>query len=232
MIIRYVSTTPGPRGQSSGVEIDDAFTAVGWQTDGGTVGRFRRSLDPAERDGLVRALDAARHIDPDPPTGGPRRPGAGSERIIADGVDLTVGAEADPAAADLVDRLRDLADRLTGDPVAAVILEVAGPPWTVRLRQAGAAELTLRGSALTVSVTTFGPDSDILDSTERTVDLTAERTGDGDRVGPGWTLDLVENLATPAVPADGFATVVVSGAEADVRGDGIVRGVEWGWVSE
>lgn len=231
MTIRYVSTTPGPRAQSSGVEIDDEFTAFAWQTDGETIGRFRRSLDAAERDGLTRALDAARRTEPAPPAGGPRRPGAGSERIVADGVDVTVGSEADPAAADLVDRLRELADRLTGSPVAAVVLEVTGPPWTVRLRHSGDADISVRAPTLTVSVAAFGPDSELLDSTDRTVESGADATGE-DRVGPGWTLDLIENDDSPAVPAGGFATVTVTGAEADVRGDGILRRIEWGWASE
>lgn len=232
MTIRYALTTPGPHGQSAGVEIDDDVTATGWQTDGGTVGRFRLSLDAADRDGLTRALEAARHIEPDPPAGGPRRPGAGSERIIADGVDLTVTDEVDPAAADLVERIRDLADRLTAHPVAAVVLEVTGPPWTATLRHAGDADLTVRTAALTVSVTVFGADSEILDSTEHSVEPRVERTGADERVGPGWTLDLVENLSAPTVPAGGFVTVTVTGAQADVRGDGILRGVEWGWVRE
>lgn len=228
MTVRYMCTTPGPHGQSSGVEIDDDFVAAGWQTDGGTVGRFGRPLDRAERDGLVRALTAARRAEPAPPAGGPRRPGAGTERIIADGVDLTVTDEVDPAAVELVERVRELAERLTGSPVAAIVLDVDGPPWTVRLRHAGETDLTVRAAALTVSTTVFGPDSEILDSTEHIV----ERAADDDRAGPGWTLDLVENGDGAAVPAGGFAAVTVTGAQADVRGDGIVREVEWGWVSE
>lgn len=232
MTVRYTITTPGPGGHSAGLEIDDESTAVAWQTDGDRIGRFRRPLTAAERLALQRAVEAARRREPDPPAGGPRRPEASTERIIADGVDLTVTDDVDPAAADLVARLRDLADRLTASPVAAVVLDVEGPPWTVRLRHAGDTDLTLRASALTVSVTTFGPDSEILDTTEHIVEHAVEHAGDGDRVGPGWSRDLVDKLDAPAVPAGVFVTVTVSGAQADVRGDGIVRGVEWGWASE
>lgn len=228
MTVRYFTSSPGPRGHSAGLEIDDESTAVAWQTDGDRVGRFRRPLTAAERRALARALDAAGRAGSAPPARGPRRPGAGTERIIADGVDLTVGSDVPPGAADLVDRLRELADRLTDSPVAAVVLEVTGPPWEARLRHLGAEPLPVRTSALTLGVAAFDRDSALLDTVERTVDA----AGVGDRIVPGWALTLVEDLDGPPVPAGGFATVTVTGADVDVRGDGVLRSAEWGWVSE
>lgn len=228
MSIRYVVNSPGPRAQYSGVQIDDDSTAVGWQTDGDRVGRFRRALTPTERRALRRALDAARDARSAPPAAAPRRPGATTERVIADGVDLTAGAEVPPAAADLVDRLRELQGRLSGSPVAAVALEVTGPPWTARLRHVGDEPVAVRMASLTLTVAVFGPDGALIDTVDRAVD----GSGVGDRVGTGWTLSLVEDLDRPAVPAGGFATLTVAGAQADVRDDGILREVEWGWVNE
>lgn len=228
MTIRYVTNTPGPRAHSSGVEIDDDFTAAGWQTDGDRVGRFRRALTAAERRALEHALDAARDVGTMPPATGPRRPGATTERVIADGVDLTVGSEVPAAAADLVDRLRDLQAALPDSPVAAVALEVTEGPLGGRLRHVGDEPVGVRMTSLTVTVAVFGPDSALID----TVDHTVDATGTGDRIEPGWTLPLAEDLDGPAVPAGGFVTVTVTGAQADVLGDGIFRDVEWGWVSE
>lgn len=228
MTIRYSTNTPGPRAQSSGVEIDDEFTAVGWQTDGDRVGRFRRPLTVAERRALEQALDAARDAGAATPARGPRRPGATTERIIADGVDLTIGAQVPAAAAELVDRLRDLQAQLPDSPVAAVALEVTGPPLGGRLRHVGDQPVGVRMTSLTVTVAVFGPDSALVDTVDRTVDA----SGTGERVSPGWTLPLAEDLGGPPVPAGGFVTVTVAGAQADVLGDGIFRDVEWGWVSE
>lgn len=229
MTIRYGMNTPGPRAQYSGVEIDDDFTAVGWQTDGDRVGRFRRALTAAERRSLERALQAARRAGPTPPAKGPRRPGAGTERIIADGVDLTVGPDVPADAAELVDRLRDLQADLTDSPVGAIALEVTtGPRLQVRLRHVGAEPVGVQMTSLTVSVAIFGSDSALVDTVDRTVDASDV----ADRVAPGWTLAPADDLDPPAVPAGGFVTVTVTGAQADVLGDGIRRAVEWGWVSE
>lgn len=228
MTIRYVTNTPGPRAQYYGVEIDDEFTAVGWQTDGGRVGRFRRALTGAERRTLERGVTVARAADPPPSATGTRRPGATIERVITDGVDLTVGDDVPPAAAELVDALRELQAELTGSPVAAVELEVTGAPSGARLRHVGDEPIRVRMTSLTVTVAVFGPDSALLDTVDRPVDA----SGVGNSVAPGWTLLLAEDLDGPAVPAGGFATVTVAGAQADVLGDGIMRVVEWGWVSE
>ena len=229
MTVRYHTNSPGPRAQYSGVEIGDDFTAVGWQTDGDRIGRFRRALTADERRALERALQAARGAGPTPPAKGPRRPGAGTERIIADGVDLTVGPDVPAAAADLVDRLRDLQADLTDSPVGAIALEVTtGPPLQARLRHVGAEPMEVQMASLTVSVAVFGPDSELVDTLDRTVDASEV----GDRVAPGWALAPVEELEPPTVPAGGFATITVTGAQADVLGDGILRAVEWGWVSE
>jgi len=229
MTVRYHTNSPGPRAQYSGVEIGDDFTAVGWQTDGDRIGRFRRALTADERRAMERALQAARRAGPTPPAKGPRRPGAGTERIIADGVDLIVGPDVPAAAADLVDRLRDLQADLTASPVGAIALEVTtGPPLQARLRHVGAEPMDVQMASLTVSVAVFGPDSELVDTLDRTVDASEV----GDRVAPGWALAPADDLDPPAVPAGGFLTVTVTGAQADVLGDGIQRAVEWGWVSE
>lgn len=228
MMIRYVTNTPGPRAHSCGVEIDDDFTAAGWQTDGDRVGRFRRPLTAAERRTIERSLTAARDVDATPPAPGPRRPGSTTERIIAEGVDLSVGTDVPGPAADLVDRLRDLQAALADSPVAALALEVTGAPRRGRLRHVGDEPMVVRMTSLTVTVAVFGPDSALIDTVDRTVDA----SGTGDRIRPGWTLSLGEDLDGPAVPAGGFLTVTVAGAQADVQGDGILREVEWGWVSE
>lgn len=228
MTIRYVTTSPGPRPQSYGVEIGDDFTALGWQTFGDRVGRFRRALTATERQAVERALDAARVAGPTPPAGGPRRPGATTERIIADGVDLVVGDDTPAGATGLVDRLRDLQADLADSPVAAVELEVTAPPLGGRLRHVGAEPIAVRVASLTVSVAVFGPDNALVDTVDRTVGASVV----GDLIKSGWTLTLADDLGAPPVPAGGFLTVTVGGAELDVLADGILRAVEWGWVSE
>ncbi|HEY7815463.1 MAG TPA: hypothetical protein VIC62_19610 [Nakamurella sp.] len=226
MTVTYSSTAPG---RYSGVEIDDEFTAVGWQTAGHRVGRFRRSLSATEQEALAGGLHTARDAGVPPSAGGARRPGAVTERVRADDLpDLAVTGDPPAGFAPLVDALRALLEDLAESPVAAVELMVTGSPPRAALHHVGDEPMAVRMADLTVRATVFGPDSAIVDSATHAVDPPDV----GDEIGPGWALTLADDLGVPAVPTGGFATVTVGRPELDVLGDGVLRPVEWGWMSE
>ncbi len=228
MIVRLTRTSGGTAPQFSGVEIDDGFAAQAWQTSGHRVGRFARPLSSTERTALRRALTAAASAPPAPPPA--LRPGAVTEQITADGLDLLLDAHRPPSggACDLVELLRTLHQDLADSPVAAVELEVTAPPLTARLRHVGTQPLAVRLGSLTLQATVFDEDSGIVDSVSRRIPAPEP---DGS-VAPGWSLPLVDDLAVPEPVEGGFLTVTVGPAEVDVLGDGVLRRAEFGWMSE
>ena len=148
MTVMYTSTAPG---RYAGIEIDDEFTAVGWQTAGHRVGRFRRALSTKEQRTLAAALRTARDAGPAPTAAGPRRPGAVTERVAASELpDLTVTGDPPAGFVPLVDALRGLLEDLAGSPVAAVELTVTGSPARARLGHVGHEPLAVRMADLTV----------------------------------------------------------------------------------
>lgn len=231
MTARLTRTVPGPAPQSSGLEIDDDGRVTGWQTSGHRVGRFARELSAPERAALERALASARSADAPPAPGGVTRPGAAIEQLTADGLpDLVLDPNGTPPAGwdDLVGLLLSVREDLADSPVAAVELEVAGSPLGVRLRQVGPQPLAVRMATLTVQATLFDRDSALLNSVTHTVD----GSGATGQVGPGWELRLADDLGLAAVPPGGFLTVTVGPSELDVRGDGVLRRAEFGWITE
>jgi hypothetical protein len=235
MTARLTRMSHGPAPQSSGLEVDDAGTAVAWKDYGHRVGRFSRELSAGERAALERALAAAAAAgDPGAAPGGPLHPGGATERLTADGlpdVVLQPHAEPPPGLGDVVELLRGLREELTESPVAALELEVAGTPLRARLRHVGSQPLTVRLGTLTMQATLFGPDSTLLDSATVTVDAAGETRGIGE-IGPGWSLSLTDDLAMPPPAKGGFLTVTVGTPEVDVWADGVLHGVELSWMDE
>lgn len=230
MRLTYSSTAPG---RFAGVEIAEDGTASAWQTAGHRVGRFRRPLTTAESTGLMEAVRAARDAGPPPPASGPRRPGGVVERISADDLpDLTVTDDPPAAVAALAEQVRALLEDLARSPVAAIELTVTGRPSGVRLGHVGDDPMTLRSAGLTVEAAVFDGDGGLADTASRTVPSGLDGGETGSEVGPGWALPLTDDLGVPEVPDGGYLTVTVGGAELDVRGDGVLRPVEWGWMSE
>jgi hypothetical protein len=116
--------------------------------------------------------------------------------------------------------------------VAAIELTVTGHPSQVRLGHVGDDPMTLRSAELTVEAAVFDEDGGLADTASRTVPSGQDAGEAGAEIGPGWALPLTEDLGVPGVPDGGYLTVSVGGAELDVRGDGVLRPVEWGWMSE
>jgi hypothetical protein len=161
----------------------------------------------------------------------PLRPDGVTERISADGLpDVVLEPPADPPAgyADLLALLRALRDDDTESPLAAIELDVTGPPLRARLRHVGSEPLAVRLGTLTLEATLFGADSTLLDSATVSVDA----SGEGAEVGPGWSLAIAHDLAVAGPANGGFLAVTVGTPEVDVYGDGVLHPVELGWMAE
>jgi hypothetical protein len=233
MTVRLTRTSHGTLPESAGIEIDDDGRATGWQTSGSRVGRFARDLLAQERDALERALSSARAADapaaPDP--NAVRPPSGATEQLIADGlpgVALDEQATPPPGFKKLVRLLLKLRDDLVESPVAAIELLVDGPPFGARLRHVGPEPVRVRMGTLTVLATLFKRNSAIEDSKTYTVDA-SEVNGP---VRPGWTLPLVDELGIDAPRKGRFLTVSVGTPEVDALGDGVLRSVEFSWMTE
>jgi hypothetical protein len=211
---------------SFGIELDDADVAHSWLSSGAAIGRFARALAPSEREALEHGLAHAVQASALPHSGA-RQPGAATEHLLADSVDISYPASSGPPAGygDLVDALRELLDDLVSSPVAAIELHVDGPPYRGRLRHAGTEPITVRMEGLTMTTTHFGHDDTVEGTTEVRVD-TAPLDGP---VSPGWELPL------PTIEADaedgGFTSITIGPIEVDVQGDGVLRRAEFGWTS-
>ena len=81
---------------------------------------------------------------------------------------------------------------------------------------------------LTVLATLFKRNSAIEDSKTYTVDA-SEVEGP---LWPGWTLPLVEELGIDTPRKGRFLTVSVGTPEVDALGDGVLRSVEFSWMTE
>jgi hypothetical protein len=233
MTVRMTRTSHGTPPDSAGIEIDDEGRATGWQTSGTRVGRFARVLSAQERVTLDRALTSARDADapaaPDP--NAPRPPSGATEQLAADelpGVVLDEHATPPPGFKKLVRLLLSLREGLIETPVAAIELGVDGPPFRAQLRHVGPEPVRVRMGTLTVLATLFTRDSAIEDSKTYTVDASEV---DGP-VGPGWTLPLVDELVIDTPRKGRFLTVSVGTPEVDALGDGVLRSVEFSWMTE
>jgi hypothetical protein len=234
MTVRLTRTSHGTLPESAGIEIDDEGHATGWQTSGNRVGRFARELSPHERVALDRALTSARDADapatPDP--NAVRPPSGATEQLTADdlpGVVLDEHATPPPGFKKLVRLLFSLREDLVESPVAAIELEVDGPPFRAQLRHVGSEPVRgVRMGTLTVLATLFKRNSAIEDSKTYTVDA-SEVNGP---VWPGWTLPLVAELEIDAPRKGRFLTVSVGTPEVDALGDGVLRSVEFSWMTE
>jgi hypothetical protein len=145
---------------------------------------------------------------------------------------VTVSDDPPAAVAALAELVRALLEDLAQSPVAAIELTVTGHPSQVRLGHVGDDPMTLRSAELTVEAAVFDEDGGLADTASRTVPSGQDAGEAGAEIGPGWALPLTEDLGVPGVPDGGYLTVSVGGAELDVRGDGVLRPVEWGWMSE
>jgi hypothetical protein len=233
MTVRLTRTSHGTPPDSAGIEIDDKGHATGWQTSGNRVGRFARELLPQERVALDRALTSARGADapaiPDP--NAVRPPSGATEQLIADdlpGVVLDEHPTPPPGFKKLVRLLLSLREDLVESPIAAIELEVDGPPFRAQLRHVGSEPVSVRMGTLTVLATLFKRNSAIEDSKTYTVDASE----DNGPVWPGWTLPLVDELVIDAPRKGGFLTVSVGTPEVDALGDGVLRSVEFSWMTE
>ena len=212
-----------------GLEVDDDEGARSWLSSGAAVGRFARELTPAESEAIDRKLATAARAPAAVSGADVTAPGETTEHLLADeSIDLAYPSSAGPPAAyrDLVSTLRELLDDLVKSPVAAIVLDVAGPPYQGRLRHAGADPITVRMEDLTMTVTRFGPD----DAVESTIDSPVDAAPYDGPLAPGWELPLPP--AGAAAPEGGFVTITVGPAEVDVAGDGVLRRTEFGWTSE
>jgi hypothetical protein len=233
MTVRLTRNAYGHRRQSEGLEVDDEGRATGWQSSGQQVGRFARTLSAQERETLDRALARAQEAVSDaapeaPPAVLP--PSGVTEALVADGgVDVVLGTDAPPPGLeDLVALLLAVREDLADHPVAALALEVTGPPYAAALRHTGSEPLTVRLGPLTVKGALLDEDDVVLDRTSLRVDA-----GDVDGpVGPGWALRLSDDLGWGSPRTGGFLTLTVGTPEVDVRGDGVLRPTELGWMTE
>jgi hypothetical protein len=233
MTVRLTRTSHGTLPESVGIEIDDGGRATGWQTSGNRVGRFARDLSAQERVALDRALTSAREADapaaPDPNAVKP--PSGATEQLIADGLSgvvLDERAAPPPGFKKLVRLLLRLREDLVESPLAAIELGVDGPPFRAQLRHVGLEPVRVRMGTLTVLATLFKRNSAIEDSKTYTVDA----SGVNGPVAPGWTLPLVDDLAIDTPRKGRFLTVSVGTPEVDALGDGVLRSVEFSWMTE
>ena len=234
MTVRLTRTAYGRRpNQFSSLEIDDEGRATAWQNTGQQVGRFSRTLSAEERETLDRALararDAVSGVPADPPPS-VRPPSGVTEGVVADGgidVALNTGSPP-PGLEDLVALLVAVRDDLDDYPVAALALEVTGPPYVAALLHAGSEPLAVRLGLLTVKGAVLDEDDVVLDRTSLRVDAA---NVDGP-VGPGWTLPLAGDLGLALPPTGGFLTLTVGTPEVDVQGDGVLQPTELGWMTE
>ena len=233
MTVRLTRTSHGTLPESAGIEIDDNGRATGWQTSGNRVGRFARDLTAQEQVALDRALTSARGADaPAPPDpNAPKPPSGATEQLIADelpGVVLDDLATPPPGFKKLVRLLLSLRDDLVDSPLAAIELAVDGPPFRAELRHVGSEPVRVRIGTLTVLATLFKRNSAIEDSKTYTVDA-SEVEGP---LWPGWTLPLVDELGIDTPRKGRFLTVSVGTPEVDALGDGVLRSVEFSWMTE
>jgi hypothetical protein len=234
MTVRLTRTSHGGPPLFLGIEIDDAGRAASWQTSGNRVGRFARDLSARERKALDRALASAKEADvPEASDSASQvQPHSGAmEQLTANGLpDVVLDAHEKPPTGfkDLVKLLRKLREELADSPVAAIELEVDGPPFGAQLRHVGQLPVTVRMGTLSVKATVFKRDSAIADSKTYPVDASSV---DGP-VGPGWTLPLVDDLAIDAPRKGGFLTVSVGTPEVDALGDGVLRQSQFSWMTE
>jgi len=232
MTVRLTRMSYGLAPQSFSLAIDGGTLTAG-QDFGYRAGRFARQLTPAEQAELERVVAAAANVA-EPPVPGidqPLRPDGVTERLSADGLpDVVLTPPAEPPAGygDLVRLLRSLREDLGESAVAALELDVAGPPLRARLRHVGSEPLAVRLETLTLQATLFGPDSALVDSATVRVDP----PDTGGEVGPGWSLPLTDDLAIAAPAKGGFLTVTVGTPEVDVYGDGVLHPVELSWMAE
>ena len=232
MNVRFTRMPHGLAPQSWSLAIDGAHLTAG-QDFGHRAGRFARELSAAEQADLERAIAAAAgaRAPSAPGTDRPLRPEGVTEWISADGLpDVGFDPHAEPPAGygELLQLLRALREDLAESPVAALELDVTGPPLRARLRHAGTEPLAVRLGPLTLQATLFGPDSTLLDSATVTVDA----PGETDEVGPGWSLPLTDDLAIPGPAEGGFLTVTVGTPSVDVYGDAVLHPVELSWMAE
>jgi hypothetical protein len=233
MTVRLTRIAHGHRRQSEGLEIDEEGHATGWQNSGQKVGRFARTLSAEERQTLDRALAGAREAVsgavPDPPPS-VLPPSGVTEALVADGgVDVVLNTDAPPPGlGDLVALLLAVREDLADHPVAALTLEVTGPPYAAALRHAGSEPLVVRLGPLTVKGAVLDEDDVVLDRTSLRVDAV---NVDGP-VGPGWTLPLADDLGLALPRTGGVLTLTVGNPEVDIRGDGVLQPTELGWMIE
>lgn len=232
MRVSLTRASHGHAPQSFSLEIDGGTMTAG-QDFGRRVGRFARQLAPAEQEALERAVAAAANVvePPAPEADRPLRPDGVTEELSADGLpDVVLEPPADPPAgyADLVRLLRSLREDLAESAVAALELDVSGPPLRARLRHVGSEPLAVRLETLTLQATLFGPDSTPLDRATAQVDA----SGAGGEVGPGWSLPLTDDLAIAAPAKGGFLTVSVGTPYVDVYGNGVLHPVKLSWMAE
>lgn len=224
MTIRYLrSGTP-----SFGLWIDDDGVARSWQSSGAAIGRFARDLSADERDairrGLADAEGAPRTTPPDDDVVAPG--GVATETVLTESLEISYPpADVPEAVGALVETLRELLDDLMSSPVAAIVLDIDGPPYRGRLRHVGDEPITVRIDGLTMSTTSFAADYTVGDTATTHVDA----THDGP-LEPGWDLALPD--AGVNAPDGGFISITVGPAAVDVEGNGVLRSTEFGWVSE
>lgn len=233
MTIRLTRTSHSRPSRSFGLEIDDDGFATGYQTSGHRVGRFARELTARERKALDRGLSAVKESDSDPADhpGAARKPGGSTEQLVADGLpDVRFDANDTPPKpfTSLLKRLIALREDLIASPLAAIELEVTGSPYSVRLQHVGTEPVPVRLGPLTLRATLFDKDSAIVDRASNTVDA----TGTESPVGPGWVLELTDDLGLAPPQKGGFLTVNLGTPEIDSLGDGVLRPAEFSWMAE
>jgi hypothetical protein len=221
---------------SFGLTVDDDGVAHSTSSGGTAVGRFARGLTQDERDGIRRGLaqateandaDAAGSESDASELAAPVRPGATTEHLLADGLDVSYPAGDEPPEPyrELVHTLRAVRDDLAESAVAAIVLDVDGPPYRSRLRHVGTEPITVRMAGLTMTITRYRGDYTIVDTAEEPV----EADFDGP-IGRGWELPLP--AVDTAEPDGGFVVISVGTAEIDVEANGVLRRTEFSWASE
>jgi hypothetical protein len=213
-----------------GVEVDDHGHATGWQTGGVRVGRFARELTWAEQAALDEAMQNLSYDGgPGAATGdAPTAPSGVAEQLVGDGLHATFDPVSGPPPGlePLVAILTSVRDDLVESPVAAVELSVSGSR-DVRLRHAGSEPIRLRADGpLRVDITAYDADNTLIDTETHSADV----TGLGDEVAPGWEQTLLDRIALTA-PSGGWLSVSVSSLDVDALGDGVLRKADLSWVS-
>jgi hypothetical protein len=199
--IRYVLT--GGRsipGHDERLEIDGGRFRLRRTTGGPVVGRFSGELPPTAARSVDAAADAVRgstslHLS--------MSPGASRETIEADGTTIEGDLDDAPEAwSALVERLRDLVDRLVDAPEAAIALEVDEDGRGARLVHRGSKAVEVDLSETRIAVSAWHGYYEPAGRWERGP-LTVEAPATAE---PGWRAELPFEHDLPT--GDGFSLQV------------------------